>query len=441
MGNVLESVIARYNFTYEANIPADQQWGVIFPNGSATGMIGMLTRNESDWAANAFGQTLDRHRVVTLSSEFMVQDLSILAGRTFGFQDNYFGLFGAFESNVWTCLLMATLVMPVILVLSRLLERNEGNVNRTLFSRMLVLYGRYGPTSFDTWPGATFFYTIMRCNDTTMVQNLMSVVRTILFESIEDRDLPKGNSGRILIGLWLTSIYLTMSIFQGTMKASLLISSGSSRIDSMRDLVVRKQVVPIIWRGTAYHKLFQRADMDIYQTVYSRAMEKNGILPGNQLYTNENFMNVLQGRAVIINEQSSIMYNLGRSCDALRGHPGEFYFAKEPVYTHGLSMSLRKTLHPMLKRVINKTIRELQETGNIRKWLNIAMADFFTCEIVNGAPTQEEPTVYTLGLSKLKGPLIIYGMGAVATLITLCAELAWESKCFCFIWQNGKLIA
>lgn len=43
----------------------------------------------------------------------------------------------------------------------------------------------------------------------------MSVVRTILFESIEDRDLPKGNSGRILIGLWLTSIYLTMSIFQG----------------------------------------------------------------------------------------------------------------------------------------------------------------------------------------------------------------------------------
>lgn len=25
----------------------------------------------------------------------------------------------------------------------------------------------------------------------------------------------------------------------------------------MRDLVVRKQVVPIIWRGTAYHKLFQ----------------------------------------------------------------------------------------------------------------------------------------------------------------------------------------
>lgn len=65
---------------------------------------------------------------------------------------------------------MATLVMPVILVLSRLLERNEGNVNRTLFARMLVLYGRYGPTSFDTWPGATFFYTIMRCNDTTMVQ-------------------------------------------------------------------------------------------------------------------------------------------------------------------------------------------------------------------------------------------------------------------------------
>ncbi|OQR77850.1 hypothetical protein BIW11_06803, partial [Tropilaelaps mercedesae] len=62
-------------------------------------MIGMLLRNESDWAVNAFGQTLDRQRVVTLSSEFMVQDLSILAGRTFGFQDNPFGLLEAFDAD------------------------------------------------------------------------------------------------------------------------------------------------------------------------------------------------------------------------------------------------------------------------------------------------------------------------------------------------------
>ncbi|OQR77849.1 hypothetical protein BIW11_06802, partial [Tropilaelaps mercedesae] len=212
----------------------------------------------------------------------------------------------------------------------------------------------------------------------------MSVVKTILFEGISDRDLPNGNSGRILVGLWLISIYITMSIFQGTMKASLLISSGSSKINSLRDVADQKHVTPIIWKGTAYHKLFQTADMDVYREVYSRAIENDGILPGGQLYNHENFMKILRGRAVIINEQSSMMYNIGRSCNALRGYPGEFYFVKEPVYAHGLSMALRKTLHPALKRIINKTIRELQETGNIRKWLNVAMADYFTCPIAGG---------------------------------------------------------
>lgn len=48
--------------------------------------------------------------------------------------------------------------------------------------------------------------------------------------------------------------------------------------------------------------------MDIYQTVYSRAMEKNGILPGNQLYTNENFMNVLQGTGKKYSSVMNITY-------------------------------------------------------------------------------------------------------------------------------------
>lgn len=58
------------------------------------------SQQESDWAANAFGQSVARQKYVTMTSELMLQTLSILAGRTFGFQDNHFAMFEAFNLDV-----------------------------------------------------------------------------------------------------------------------------------------------------------------------------------------------------------------------------------------------------------------------------------------------------------------------------------------------------
>lgn len=49
------------------------------------------------------------------------------------------------------------------------------------------------------------------------------------------------------------------------------------------------------------------------------------------------------------------MYNVGIVCPKLRTYPGELYFSRHPVYAQGLSMGLRKTLHPALKRLISTT--------------------------------------------------------------------------------------
>ncbi|XP_076373363.1 glutamate receptor ionotropic, delta-2-like isoform X2 [Tachypleus tridentatus] len=45
MADVLNILAKAANFTYSLKVPKDHQWGMILPNGSWTGMIGMMVQN------------------------------------------------------------------------------------------------------------------------------------------------------------------------------------------------------------------------------------------------------------------------------------------------------------------------------------------------------------------------------------------------------------
>ncbi|CAN8004280.1 unnamed protein product [Ixodes pacificus] len=97
MGKILNSVQESLNFTYTVQIPEDRQWGRLLPDGTATGMIGMLVRNEADWAVNPFAQTYDRFMATSFTAEMGCTDLAILAGSPWNEDDNLFGLVVAFD--------------------------------------------------------------------------------------------------------------------------------------------------------------------------------------------------------------------------------------------------------------------------------------------------------------------------------------------------------
>ena len=50
MLQLLEYVQKSLNFTYEIRRPSDGQWGYVTKNGSVTGMVGMVSRKEVDFA-------------------------------------------------------------------------------------------------------------------------------------------------------------------------------------------------------------------------------------------------------------------------------------------------------------------------------------------------------------------------------------------------------
>ena len=54
MLQLLEYVRQSLNFTYEIRRPHDSQWGFVHKNGTVTGTVGMVSRNEVDFALGKF---------------------------------------------------------------------------------------------------------------------------------------------------------------------------------------------------------------------------------------------------------------------------------------------------------------------------------------------------------------------------------------------------
>ena len=105
--DILNHVTAKYGITYEIKLEKNHTFGVKLDNGSWNGMIGMVSRGEADMAANDFGMTYDRAKVVDFSAPFSSDELTLVLQTP---QMKPVSIFHPINSNVYfSCL--ATIVI------------------------------------------------------------------------------------------------------------------------------------------------------------------------------------------------------------------------------------------------------------------------------------------------------------------------------------------
>ncbi|XP_042142420.1 uncharacterized protein LOC121832932 [Ixodes scapularis] len=100
---------------------------------------------------------------------------------------------------------------------------------------------------------------------------------------------------------------ILLTALTGNMKANLMVRTEGERVDSIADVAAKPHLTPVLWKGTAYESLFRTASLEVYRSVYRKVVQNNGSRPGSQLYSAETLRQVLAGRAVIINEQPSMV--------------------------------------------------------------------------------------------------------------------------------------
>ncbi|GFS71903.1 glutamate receptor [Nephila pilipes] len=230
VAEAFELLANRVNFTYTLQRAENDIWGIKGSNGW-TGMLGMVSRNEVDFALGPFTLTYDRWSEFKLSAPMYVDDVEILVP-VFTWRLSLFNMLAIFDYKVWIVLFLSIILLCLML---SIIEKCDN-------------------------PDVPFQ---MSC-----LKNLWSFTRTLLQKGKLQR--PEGYTRTLLTVIWMVSAFVMSLMFSGLVLTNLLLRKAR-KIDSIQDLIADGNIQPIVEFQSSIYSAFRRP------------LRKNEIRPRNKL--------------------------------------------------------------------------------------------------------------------------------------------------------------
>ncbi|KAF8778047.1 Glutamate receptor ionotropic like protein [Argiope bruennichi] len=115
-GTFLKVVLEALKIEYEIIPEKNNDFGKLLPNGSWTGMIGMIQRGEADLAFTHIIVTEERYKVVDFSTPYNM-DACIFVSVMPGKIKSTFGFLHPFDLNSWIAILLTFCIMAILFAL------------------------------------------------------------------------------------------------------------------------------------------------------------------------------------------------------------------------------------------------------------------------------------------------------------------------------------
>ncbi|KAA0202084.1 Ionotropic receptor 128 [Hyalella azteca] len=197
---LIDTLASVANFTYEYKAPSDGEWGRLSPNGSWSGMIGLVDRQEADWAVSDITFSPERAGYVTFSSTFVYDASELLTPRALPLP-LFLGPVKPFTLVVWVAVAAAI----------------------ALSGPLLYIIVRTSPAhDHDAWfltPAHAVMYTLQP-----------------VFNHGCHKDL-SGNSSRVFALFWLLSAMIISILYSSSLTAFLILPGYTKPIMNLEQLV------------------------------------------------------------------------------------------------------------------------------------------------------------------------------------------------------------
>ncbi|KAH9363447.1 hypothetical protein HPB48_006017 [Haemaphysalis longicornis] len=145
---------------------------------------------------------------------------------------------------------------------------------------------------------------------------------------------PRASSSRVVVASWWLAMLVFANVFTGKMKAGLTVRQQSiQRIDSAADLAARADVKLYMLRGPAYPLLLALSPRADDRQIY-RKLKPGALVPYSRLWSADVLDQLVEGKAVIIADRTTLMYQAAKRCHGYPNH--EFYFGRERLFSHPL---------------------------------------------------------------------------------------------------------
>ncbi|XP_071540832.1 LOW QUALITY PROTEIN: probable glutamate receptor [Panulirus ornatus] len=365
-----------FNFTYFLVRSRDGQWGTKKPDGSWTGMVGMVGRKEVDIGVGPFSLSGVRAEMVDYMTLFVDDALKIIGGLGRPEVDPW-GFLLPLGPLVWTAILAALLVVPGMVLL------------------LLFCFPRKAPQR-DTW----------QRNDTFLY------LRILLQQDF--RPEPRGWE-RLVLGSWMVMTLVLTKSYAGNLMSMLAVRYIPQPYQSLRD-VLDDPSATLMWPGgsismqhvmaatTGTFREVREARtigrvMWVKSTEYRKAMETLVAEGHHVLIVEEN-----EGRSL----RADVFSDTGQ-CD--------FYSSREHFFPSSMSMIGQKG-HPLVP-ALTKSIKFVKQFGIFDYWMRSFKVNATRCL----RPPSRITLNSSLAFTNVWGMFVVLAGGHASALSLLFLEL------------------
>nr|XP_045588543.1 probable glutamate receptor [Procambarus clarkii] len=362
MADLLEIFAAKMNFSYELIRPSDRVWGGPQPNGSWTGMLGMLQRQEVELAIGPFGVTDLRETVCDFSVPVYSENNAILMVRP-TLHNDIAGFLKPFVTEIWVLTLVSMLSVVGALTL---LVRAEDKI--------------YNLSTSDT-----------------LAKTAIWSLKTITQEGA--KWLPKKDAGRLIATTWLLASFVFTSCYSGILTAMLTVPRVTIPIDSLADLVAQTHLPWRLEAGSMMYQYFKESGDEVRRKVFRGV---SGVFPDCWAARED----IAKGKFAAICDKTTMKKAM--SWDFSTSGKCHLYISSERVYSNALISMAFTTNSTYLARA-NQIIFTVKESGLLDKWLGAQLTN--TSQCLRPPTSDQGAGIASLTVEVFLGPFLVLAAG------------------------------
>ncbi|XP_050714184.1 glutamate receptor ionotropic, delta-2-like isoform X2 [Eriocheir sinensis] len=366
------------NFTFRYVVSPERTYGSRLPNGSWTGLLGLVVREEADFAPGPFIISPVRRQAADHTTTFYYGNLRILSGLP-GLNVDPWGFFLPLTPLVWAATLAALLG---ILAVHQILSLGT--------------------------PGSKLGRGACPTN------NAFSYVRVIFQQDIV---LPVECWWwweRLVLGLWMLVTLVLVKSYSGNLMSLLAVRYLPQPFQTLRDVLDASHVTMIGQKDSNFEQNLRDVKTGIFREVAE--MEGVGRL---KFHTQAQYIKSLDtlvkaGHHVFFDVDMNLRSMI--ALDFSQKGRCDFYISRDGFLPYAAAMMVQKT--SPLVHGFNKRFLTLVEQGMIRYWME-NVPNFTECENV----PRKMLVTSQISVSNIWGLFVVLAAGLAAGMLVFYAEL------------------
>ncbi|XP_045130698.1 glutamate receptor ionotropic, delta-1-like [Portunus trituberculatus] len=375
VGAILAVIAQTLNFTCKVVSPPDAVWGSQLPNGSWTGMIGQVVRQEVDLALGPFGMIYSRTKAVDFSAFISLNARSILSRKGIP-EINPWGFLFPLTGTVWGAVAAA---LVVVWLTTLLVGRRSG-----------------GSVSLR-WAGEVF------------LQNVRVFLNQGLTGTVD------GEGGLIILGSWVVVAAVVFWSYTGTLTSLLAVRYIPQPIQTIRNLLDDPSVTVITVPMTHFAEAISKIESGELRELHE--LDK----VGRVIYETTDLHSMIEkyvrhGSYSIVDAAFSL--DLLMADNFIKTKTCDLYKSRQRIFSTGTHLIMEKG-NPLLP-AIDYRIKVIVESGLFEHWMyNELLAYHSNCRYSPSIILVREP----LSLANLWGLFVVLGTGLMLATNVFCLEL------------------